>query len=130
MSKQLRISKLAIGGGKKSPSRLLRRKCGRAAANPLKISAVAAALVCLLSIPLLSASCTQDPADLSPRRDMSRADSIAASLITLDLTVNPEWDGEIIYNPTDSTAVPAADLSVGGADSDAQTDADGYTYGD
>ena len=61
---------------------------------------------------------------------MSRADSITAGLITLDLTVNPEWGDTLYYDPDHSTAVPADDLSVGGADSDAQTDDNGNTWGD
>jgi hypothetical protein len=130
MLKQLRISELANGGGKKSPSRLFFRKRGRSFVNPLKINAVAAAFFFSVSIPFLSVSCSQEPADLSPRRSMSRADSIAAGLITLDLYLNPDWDGEIIYDPADSTAVPAADLSVGGSDTDAQTDDNGNTWGE
>ena len=61
---------------------------------------------------------------------MSRADSIAAGLITVNLTTDTAWDGIADYHFTDSTVVPADNLSVGGTDTDASIAADGYTFGD
>lgn len=59
---------------------------------------------------------------------MTRADSIAAGLITVSgLTADGEWDGEDNY---DMNGNPIEGVGTGGTDEDAEKGDDGNTWGD
>ena len=126
MAKAFKISYLANGGGKFCPSHSCAQSRVRRRANLLSFSALSPLLLIFFFASAVLTGCAdKDPVDPAPPL-MTRADSIAAGLITAaGFTVNGEWDGEDYY---DFNGNPLEDLGVGGTDTDAETDDNGTTW--
>ena len=73
-------------------------------------------------------ACADEPPVPEPLPMMTRADSIAAGLITVcGVTVNAEWAGEDYYD-FDGNHIERVGTS--GTDTDAETGEDGHTWAD
>lgn len=99
----------------------------RRRANLLSFSALPLLLLILLFVSAVLTGCAdKDPVDPAPPL-MTRADSIAAGLVAAVPTADGDWDGTATY---DLNGNPIEGISVGGSDTDAETDMNGNTWGE
>ena len=83
--------------------------------NLLNHSGLIAILFISLAFPALFAGCTSETPSLDPPPLMTRADSIAAGLISAVPTADGDWDGTTTY---DLNGNPIEGIGVGGVDTE------------
>ena len=121
----MNIKRLAIGGGKKSPSQFEKEEHAHARHKSLRARLLRPCALCLVLAAAVAGCADADiPQPSSPQ---TRADSIAAGLLVPVPTADGAWDGETVY---DFDGNPVEQLGVSGSDSDAAEGDDGHTWGE
>lgn len=112
MAKVFKISVLSIGGGKFCP---LRKDFCLMRTNLLNHSGLIVILFISIVLPSLFVGCTSETPPLDPPPLMTRADSVAAGLISAVPTADGDWCDTLSY---DFNGNPIEGLAVGGTDTD------------
>jgi len=129
----MNIKRLAIGGGKKSPSQFEKEEHAHARHKSLSARLLLPCALCLVLAAAVAGCADEDIPEPKPQPLMTRADSIAAGLLVVPaLTADGAWDGETVYDFDGNAIGQGSDtqIAVGGTDTDAAEAADGHTYGE
>lgn len=116
-----------MGGGEKSSSQFEKEEHAHARHKSLSARLLLPCALCLVFGTAVVGCADEDIPEPKPQPLLTRADSIAAGLLPVTLTADGAWDSETYY---DFDGNPLPQLGVGSTDTDAEKDADGYTYGE